>query len=201
MATGVEALDAIVLAAGAGKRFGGGKLTSAWADGMLLDAAIAAAFAAPVRTVSVVWGADGRVLEAASRWASRHKETARLRLVHAPDHAEGMAASLRAGAEALPRDCAGVFVFLGDMPRIPHAMARRLAGALESGAWAAAPVHGDRRGHPVLIGSKLFAVLKAQTGDQGAGKLLDALGPDLALIPTGDEGVLFDVDTPPAVRG
>ena len=72
MATGVEALDAIVLAAGAGTRFGGGKLTADWSGAPLLEAAIAAAFAAPVRTVSVVWGADGRVLEVASRWASRH---------------------------------------------------------------------------------------------------------------------------------
>ncbi|HRD47221.1 MAG TPA: NTP transferase domain-containing protein, partial [Caulobacter sp.] len=65
MATGGDALDAVVLAAGAGKRFGGGKLTAPWADGLLLDASLAAAFASPARTVSVVWGADGRVLEAA----------------------------------------------------------------------------------------------------------------------------------------
>ena len=52
------ALEAIVLAAGSGRRFGGGKLTSPRGDGLLLDGALEAAFAAPVRTVSVVWGAD-----------------------------------------------------------------------------------------------------------------------------------------------
>lgn len=194
MATGVDALDAVVLAAGAGKRFGGGKLTSPWQDGVLLDAALAAAFAAPARTVSVVWGADGRVLEAASRFASRTGRASRLRMVHARDHADGMAASLRAGVEGLPRDSAGMFVFLGDMPRIPDGVAARLADALREGAWAAAPLCGERRGHPVLFGRKLFPALKAQTGDQGAGKLLDALGDDLALIPVDDAGVLFDVD-------
>ena len=194
MATGVEALDAIVLAAGAGKRFGGGKLTSPWGAGLLLDAALAAAFAAPARTVSVVWGADGRVREAASRFASRTGQTPRLRMIHAREHAEGMAASMRAGVEGLPRDCAGAFIFLGDMPKVPHGLSAKLAAALAGGAWAAAPVHGDRRGHPVLFGSKLFAVLKTQTGDQGASKLLDALGQDLALVPVDDPGVLFDVD-------
>lgn len=194
MATGVDALDAIVLAAGAGKRFGGGKLTSPWGDGVLLDAALAAAFASPARTVSVVWGADGRVLEAASRFASRTGQTRRLRMIHARDHAEGMAASMRAGVEALPRDCAGAFIFLGDMPKAPHDVAAKLAQALASGAWAAAPVHGERRGHPVLFGSKLFAVLKTRTGDRGAGQLLDALGENLALVPVEDSGVLFDVD-------
>jgi molybdenum cofactor cytidylyltransferase len=194
MATGVDALDAIVLAAGAGKRFGGGKLTSPWGDGLLLDAALATAFASPARTVSVVWGADGRVLEAASRFASRTGQTRRLRMIHARDHAEGMAASMRAGVEALPRDCAGAFIFLGDMPKAPHDVAAKLAQALASGAWAAAPVHGERRGHPVLFGAKLFAVLKTRTGDRGAGQLLDALGENLALVPVEDSGVLFDVD-------
>jgi molybdenum cofactor cytidylyltransferase len=198
MATGVDALDAVVLAAGSGRRFGGGKLTSAWGQGVLLDAALAAAFAAPARTVSVVWGADGRVLEAASRFASRTGQAARLRMIHAADHAEGIAASLRAGVSGLPRDCRGAFIFLGDMPRVPHDLAGRLAEALRAGAWAAAPVFGERRGHPVLFGAKLFAVLKTQTGDQGAGKLLDALGDDLARIAVDDPGVLFDVDQPPA---
>ena len=194
MATGGEALDAIVLAAGAGKRFGGGKLTSPWGEGLLLDAALATAFASPARTVSVVWGADGRVLEAASRFASRTGQAPRLRMIHTREHAEGMAASMRAGVEGLPRDCAGAFIFLGDMPRVPHDLPAKLAAALAAGAWAAAPVHGERRGHPVLFGSKLFNVLKTQTGDRGAGKLLDALGPDLALVPVDDPGVLFDVD-------
>ncbi len=194
MATGVEALDAIVLAAGAGKRFGGGKLTSAWGDGLLLDAALAAAFASPARTVSVVWGADGRVLEAASRFASRTGQAPRLRMIHAREHEEGMAASMQAGVEGLPRDCAGAFIFLGDMPKVPHGLPAKLAQALAAGAWAAAPVHGERRGHPVLFGARLFAVLRTQTGDRGASKLLDALGEDLALVPIDDPGVLFDVD-------
>jgi molybdenum cofactor cytidylyltransferase len=194
VATGVEALDAIVLAAGAGKRFGGGKLTSPWGDGLLLDAALAAAFASPARTVSVVWGADGRVLEAASRFASRTGQTRRLRMIHAREHEDGMAASMRAGVASLPRDCAGAFIFLGDMPKVPHDLSAKLAQALAAGAWAAAPAYGERRGHPVLFGAKLFAVLKTQTGDRGGGQLLDALGEDLALVPVEDAGVLFDVD-------
>ena len=36
-----------MLAAGSGSRFGGGKLTAAWGPGVLLQGALAAAFAAP----------------------------------------------------------------------------------------------------------------------------------------------------------
>lgn len=197
MATGVRKLDAIVLAAGAGTRFGGGKLSTDLGEGPLLEGALAAAFAAPVRTVTVVWGADGRVLEVASRWASRHYQVERLRLVHAPDHAEGMAASLRAGIAALPPRSAGVFVFLGDMPRVPHDVAGRLAATLDTGVWAAAPQCDGVRGHPVLFTNKLIPALATQTGDRGAGRMLAALGDDLALIEVGDDGVLFDVDERP----
>ena len=101
------ALDAIVLAGGAGSRFGGAKLTTDLGGGTMLERALATAFAAPVRTVTVVWGADPAVLEITSRFASRSGEAWRLRLEHARDHAKGMSASLRVGVGALPRDCAG----------------------------------------------------------------------------------------------
>jgi molybdenum cofactor cytidylyltransferase len=105
-----------------------------------------------------------------------------------------MAASLRAGVAALPKDCAGAFVFLGDMPRVPNGIAARLAETLTGTVWAAAPVCQGRRGHPVLFSAKLFPALATQTGDRGAAKLLAALGDDLALVETNDDGVLFDVD-------
>lgn len=187
-------LEAIVLAAGAGTRFGGAKLTAAWGEGVLLDAALDAAFAAPVRAVTVVWGADPAVLEAASRYADRTGQTGRLHLVRNAQHAEGMGASLRTGVGGLPPDTAGAFVFLGDMPRIPHDMAAKLAEALAAGARAAAPICGERRGHPALFSAELFPALLSLAGDRGAGWLLNAMTHGLALIPTEDEGVLFDVD-------
>lgn len=191
-------LEAIVLAAGAGTRFGGAKLTAPWGEGVLLDAALAAAFAAPVRAVTVVWGADPAVLEAASRYADRAGHADRLHLVRNPLHAEGMGASLRTGVASLPPDAGGTFVFLGDMPRIPHDIAPKLAEVLAVGARAAAPTCGGQRGHPALFSAELFPALLALAGDRGAGWLLNAMTHGLTLIPTEDDGVLFDVDTPQA---
>jgi molybdenum cofactor cytidylyltransferase len=187
---------AIVLAAGAGRRFGGGKLTTPWRGGRLIDGALAAAFAAPVREVVVVTGADAAVGPATRAWADRAGVENRLRLVAAPDHAEGMGASLRAGMAALSEDCAGVFVFLGDMPNIPLALASRLIKALGEGARAAAPRYRGRRGHPVLFASSLFPALTAAKGDEGARAALLGLEASLALIDTEDFGVLLDVDSP-----
>jgi molybdenum cofactor cytidylyltransferase len=197
----LDALEAIVLAGGAGARFGGGKLTHAWRGGALIDGALAAAFAAPARTVTVVTGADPKVGEAARTFAERTGQTARLRVVHCAGHAEGMGATLRAGAESLPPDAAGAFVFLGDMPLVPPAILPRLAEALAAGAVAAAPRHAGQRGHPVLFGAPLLPQLRALSGDAGAREVLKALGDRLALVQTDDPGVMVDIDRPVDLAG
>lgn len=189
-------LEAIVLAAGSGARFGGGKLTHPWRQGLLIDGALSAAFAAPARAVTVVTGADPGVDAAARAFGGRVGQSARLRLVHCEDHAEGMGATLRAGVASLPSDADGVFVFLGDMPLIPAAILPALADALAAGAPAAAPLFQGQRGHPVLFARPLFTQLAAASGDEGARSALRGLGARLALVPTDDPGVLYDVDRP-----
>jgi molybdenum cofactor cytidylyltransferase len=194
LATGartIETLEAIVLAAGAGTRFGGGKLLAPYGAGVLLDGALRAAFAAPARSVTVVTGADAERVTAAALAFD-----ARVRILHAPDHAEGLGASLRTAIGALPADAAGAFVFLGDMPRVPLEVLGRLAAAVIEGAEAAAPVFAGRRGNPVLLGRELFPQLVRLTGDEGARRMLQALGPRLVLVEAPDDGVLFDVDEP-----
>jgi molybdenum cofactor cytidylyltransferase len=194
LATGAAvrpALEAVILAAGSGTRFGGGKLTAAWDAGVLLEGALAAAFAAPVRSVTVVIGADAQAVAAAAR-----DFDPRTLVVHAADHAEGMAASLRAGIASLPGDADGAFIFLGDMPRVPTGVLGRMAQALIDGALAAAPVFQGRRGNPVLLDRTLFPQLLELTGDAGARGVLQELGDRLALVESPDDGVLFDVDTP-----
>lgn len=203
MATGgerVEAaatrLDAIVLAGGAGARFGGGKLTAPWRGRPLIEGALAAAFASPAQSVFLVTGADEGVAPIARAFATARRQGPRLVEVYAADHARGMAASLRAGLTALPETTEATFVFLGDMPRIPRDVPARLAVALTAERLAAAPVFEGARGHPVLIRRALFETLGRLQGDQGARRTLDQLGSALALLPVEKSGVLYDVDTP-----
>jgi molybdenum cofactor cytidylyltransferase len=190
----VSRLQAVVLAGGAGRRFGGGKLLAPYRGGELIDGALKAALSSPVKEVIVVTGYDGeRVSESIGAFARKHGDQPPLRTVHAADYAQGMAATLRAGVAALPARSDGVFVFLGDMPSIPIGTAARLAAALGDHA-AAVPLFQGQRGHPVLFARRLFPTLLALSGDQGARGVLDELGEDLALVPEEGEGVLFDVD-------
>jgi xanthine dehydrogenase accessory factor len=188
-------LAAVVLAAGAAKRFGGGKLLAPMGEGVLLDRALAAAFAAPVERVVLVTGADADRVEGAARaFAGRVCEAARLQIVLAPDHALGLSSSLKAGLRACA-DADGVLVFLGDMPRIPPSAGEATAAALRQGAIAAATVAGGRRGHPVGLSRRLLPEVLDLVGDAGAGALLDRLGPAVALVTVAADA-LSDVDTP-----
>jgi molybdenum cofactor cytidylyltransferase len=182
---------AIVLAAGASRRFGASKLAAMLHGRALLDWALSAAAAAPVKDIVLVWNGDAALARIAHGWSVEHGTE--LRLVHATDAHLGLAASLRAGLRAVPPDVGGVFIFLGDMPRIPHTVSHLLAGSLGAHP-AAAPRYEGRRGHPVLISRSLFGRAMTIEGDHGAGALLD--NADTAFIESLDPGVLFDIDRP-----
>ncbi len=193
----MSGLYALVLAAGLGSRFGGRKLLSPWRGGVLLDGALSVALDSPTEAVWLVTGADGaEVAAAAQKLAQARHQAKRLRILAAPDYADGLSASLRAGLAALPDETSGVLVFLGDMPVVPPDLAAQLAHALAGGALAAAPICNGQRGNPVALSSALFAQLAQLSGDKGARSVLDGLGARLALIPTENDGVLIDVDRP-----
>jgi molybdenum cofactor cytidylyltransferase len=80
------------------------------------------------------------------------------------------------------------------MPRVPVAVLAPLAERLAAGALCAAPIFQGSRGHPTVFAAALFPDLLALTGDEGARKVLERIGP--ALVEAPDAGVLFDVDAP-----
>jgi molybdenum cofactor cytidylyltransferase len=170
-------LAAIILAAGKGSRFGGDKMTALLDGEPLIGHAIRAARAAPVERVIVVCppglDLDGWQVEA-------------VRI-----DSDALSVSLKAGIAAA-EGAEGVFVFLGDMPLVPHHIAGELAAIL-GGNFAAIPRHAGRAGHPVLLSARAFPAIAGLTGDEGAGKLLKARK-DVAFLDVADEAVLLDVD-------
>jgi molybdenum cofactor cytidylyltransferase len=174
-------LAAIVLAAGAGTRFGGDKLSARFNGEPLISHAIRAARAAPVTRVIVVCPPGLDIGE----WPGT-PPVAALRMA-SPE----LSASLKAGIAAAA-DADAAFIFLGDMPLIPHQLAAELAAALGE-AFAAVPRWQGKRGHPVLLSASAFPLIADLSGDQGAGRLLKARK-DVAFVDTADEGVLLDID-------
>ncbi len=174
-ATGAAGL---VLAAGAGRRFGGGVPKQlAELDGRpLLEHVLAAATAVLDRVVVVVGARADEVLAGIDLHGAEP--------VVCDGWAEGQAASLRCGAQAL-RGVERVLVMVGDQPRLDAALVARLAVA-PPGTRAA---HDGVPGFPAVLGPAELALVATLRGDRGlrnlvAWRLVEAGAP------------LTDIDTP-----
>jgi molybdenum cofactor cytidylyltransferase len=181
---------ALILAAGASTRFAGGhKLLAEFRGKPVISHVFELAISAPLDVRLVVTGA--RVGEIAAL-----AERAGLRSLHNPDFASGLSTSLKAGLAALPPDCDGVIVLLGDMPLIrPQTLQAILQAAQINPAFAAiVPMHQGEWGHPVLLKRALFEEIAILTGDQGARKLLNSRK-DVLTLAVDDPGILADFDT------
>lgn len=174
-------LAAVVLAAGSARRFGGDKLSAPFRGEALIRHAIRAARAAPVARVIVVCG---EAFDIGDWDGPPPVEAIRIR-------STALSESLRAGIAAAG-DADGAFVFLGDMPLIPHGLAEELAAALGDG-FAAVPRHGGRNGHPVLLSRRGFGDIADLRGDEGAGRLLKARG-DVTFVDCAADAIHLDID-------
>ena len=172
---------AIVLAAGAGRRFGGGKMQAEFRGEPLIRHAIRAARAAPVGRVIVVRPPD----LALGDWPGSPVVEA------VTAESDALSTSLKAGIRAA-EGASGAFVFLGDMPLVPHGAADALAAILGDN-FAAVPRYEGRSGHPVLFAARAFPALAKLQGDHGAGILL-ASRDDIAFDDCSVGTILLDID-------
>lgn len=179
-------ITSIVLAAGAGRRFGGRKQLAVLGGRPLVEHALAAA-TADGRAALLVLGADGREIEARLRLG----DTA---VVHCRDWERGPGASLSCGLAALGPEVEAALVTLGDEPFVSPEASRRLIAARREGMPGSRATYGGRPGHPVLIERRLFAPLIAAPREEKPATLLREAG--IVPIECGDLGDPADVDTP-----
>ena len=100
--------------------------------------------------------------------------------VVAPDFADGISASLRAGLSALAgSSSSAALVHLVDLPDVTATVARRVLASATGPAALARAVHDGVPGHPVLIGRAHWEPLLARLeGDTGARDYLADAGAD-----------------------
>lgn len=185
------AIAALVLAAGRADRMGGrNKLLANLGGKPLLGWAVDAALASRADPAIVVTGHQAAAI--AKALAGRP-----VWLAHAPDFADGISASLRAGLDAVPPEADGAVILLGDMPRIDAGLIDRLIAAFgpAAGRTIVAPLFGGQRGHPVLWDRRFFPAMKTLSGDRGARDLLQINSACLETVAVDDDAVLHDVDT------
>lgn len=162
-------IGGLILAAGAGRRFGAAKQLVELDGRPLLEHAVAAMSAVPaIERIVVVVGAHADQVLAGVDLLDAES-------LRCPGWEEGQAASLRAGLAELAA-CDAVLITLGDQPRITPQAIARLLDELDSPAPAARAVYGGVPGHPVLVRRELFDPIAGLRGDAGARDLLRAAG-------------------------
>lgn len=175
----------VVLAAGAGRRFGGPKALALLEGSRLVDRAAATLLRGGCDEVVVVSGAaplvvDGAVVVDNELWD------------------EGMGSSLRrALAHLTPGPASAVVVLLVDTPWVGAEAVARLVAAHAAGARAAQATYGGLPGHPVLLARPVWDDVAAlAVGDQGARGWLRAHRDEVLAVPADGTGDPRDVDRP-----
>jgi CTP:molybdopterin cytidylyltransferase MocA len=167
-------LAGLILAAGAGSRFGPTPKLLARLDGRpLLEQAIAA----QVDPVFVVLGAKADEILVGLDWMGAQP-------VICPEWQEGIAASLRCGIEAVS-GAERVILTLGD-----QRISRAVVGRFQDAPPGTRATYRGRPGHPVVLGPEEMAAAHRLTGDHGL-RLVG--GPT---IECGDLCSGRDIDTP-----
>ncbi len=148
----------------------------------------------------------GAAHEDVSRLLADDPRSTDVELVVAPDWAEGMGASLRAGLRHLaeePNDGGPLpevaVVSLVDLPDVGADVVRRLLQVVSSAGTGAATLaraaYGGVPGHPVVLGRDHWpAVTRVARGDRGARDLL--ADRQVRLVESGDLATGADRDTP-----
>ena len=187
---------AIVLAAGRSTRFVGNKLIEPIDGEAMVARVVALAIASGADPIIVVSGFEATRVAAVLQRLN-------VNVVHNPEYEEGMSTSLRAGIRAVPPECDGAIIVLGDMPRVQaRDIAKLIAAFGEFGRESIClPVKDGRRGNPVLWGAAYFTEMMAISGDVGARELLTRHADKVREVQVESTGIFADVDTPNDLDG
>ena len=185
---------AIVLAAGASSRMGRPKA--------LLS--IGGRPAIEVVCATLREGGAGDVIVVVGRHAAEIRAGADLhgvRIVDNPKWASGRTSSIQAGLAALPPTADATLLALVDMPLVRADTVRTILAApraTKRKPGVVVPVHGGRRGHPILLFRDLFPRIAALGPDESLREVVRAA--QRLEVRVDDPGVLFDLDTPEDLR-
>ncbi len=178
----------LVLAAGAGRRYGEPKAGVIWQGERLVDRSVRLLRQAGCGEVVVVLGA----------WQA---DLTGCRSIVNPDWSQGMASSLRCGLEALRAEIgdskavpARAVITLVDLPGLTAEAILRVRSSPDA---LVAACYAGERGHPVLIAENHWpGVVASLQGDRGAGAYLANHRQDLRLVEVGDCASGEDLDVP-----
>lgn len=190
-------VEAIVLAAGRGHRFGSNKMLTPIATSygaIPLVCVSVQPWLAQFDRITLVVNPDYAALKVQLDHFLQH-DAERIDLIVCQQADAGMGHSLAAGVTANATADAWL-IGLADMPLLPQSVIAASLRALREGARITAANCHDQRGHPVGFSALYREQLMQLTGDHGGRNILGRDAEYIHHVMTDDEGVLFDIDRP-----
>jgi molybdenum cofactor cytidylyltransferase len=187
-------IAAVILAAGLSSRMGHNKLVADIGGTPLVRRVADAALASGARPVIVVTGSESDAVDQALAGMP-------VAMVRNLDFRKGLSTSLISGINAVPDDCDGAVVMLGDMPDVTALTIDRLVAAFdpEEDRAICVATRDGKRGNPVLWSREFFADIRKLEGDVGAKSLIGENADIVCEVEMADDGPLLDLDTPDAL--
>jgi xanthine/CO dehydrogenase XdhC/CoxF family maturation factor/CTP:molybdopterin cytidylyltransferase MocA len=187
--TAASSLHVMLLAAGSSSRFGSPKQLADIAGRPMLARTLDTVLQLERRhPVTVVLGADAELLEPLVRNASAH-------VAFNPDHAQGLASSIRVGLAQAPFDARGALIALADQVAVTADDLRLLVSRWEQQPdRIVAALYDDTIGVPAIFPADLFRELAELQGDRGARVVLLRYPERVIGVPM--PSAAQDIDTP-----
>ena len=178
----------IILAAGEGKRAGGGKLSRVIQGKPMLRCVVETAIQSGLDDVLLVTGYERNLGEKIAKHFG-------IKYCFNSDYPLGMSTSLKLGLSKVPSGISAVVVLLGDMPYIQRETLEALINLHKTiGSKIIIPVYNGRKGHPVLISCIYKDEIYNISGDVGAREIIKRHADEVVYLETGDPGILQDID-------
>jgi len=181
-----DRIGVVLLAAGAGQRFGGDKLSHQLIDGDLLLE----------RTLKLYRGLPNLTIVVANEELQQISRAYSNDVILCEENERGMSYSLKLGLQR-NENLGACMICLGDMCCVPSAIIEELLALAKADKIIAPRLKQNgkwRQGNPVVFGRDFFPELMQLEGDVGGKQVLKQQADAVIWLDSNDEGILFDVD-------
>ena len=188
-------LAAIILSAGASSRMGRPKALIPYREGTFLQHLLDVTRHPKIGVTRVVLGAGAEEIRTAAKLDPSI-------VVINQEWEKGQLSSICAGVRSLADiETDGIVLCPVDHPLVSAALVCELVEQFyKSGKSIVLPIHNGRRGHPVIFSSALYGELLAAPSEKGARAIVWAHAADVLEVPTGEEGILLNINNPDMLR-
>lgn len=180
----------IILAAGESSRMGSPKALLQIKGKTFLQHIVDVIRRAGLENISVVLGHDAENIR------SKFPELA-VQFITNKNYQKGQLSSIQTAIKNISEEVDAILVCPIDRPMVSSGLIQKLISEfIKTKSPIIIPIYDAKRGHPIIFSSSLFPELMRAPIDVGARAVVWAHHNEVVEVPTNEEGILINIDTP-----